>query len=267
LFFLGSVGGSLMGLVVNSAEIVSVGASGAVMGLLAAALVTVMRFPPGAMRTHLQGQLLGFLIPSLIPLATHGDAGHVDYAAHFGGAIVGGLAGYVLLKIWPRDSAEPRFRGAAYGLAAIGVTGFLASLFFAKQSYAAYAEELSFSPAELLVEDGKIPEDVATAAREVETWGKDRPRDPRVRFFRTLRLLDEGKDVDAVTELRAGLSERQILDRAFGNKILESAMRGLLAEVLLQQGKRDEAKREAAPVCELLDQAASKDVRELGLCE
>src|SRR5262249_20109629 len=44
LFFLGALGGSLMGLAVNPPNMVSVGASGAVMGLLAAALVAAMRF-------------------------------------------------------------------------------------------------------------------------------------------------------------------------------------------------------------------------------
>ena len=50
LFFLGALGGSLMGLAVNSAEVVSVGASGAVMGLLAAALVASLRLPRGQER-------------------------------------------------------------------------------------------------------------------------------------------------------------------------------------------------------------------------
>ena len=54
LFFVGAIGGSLMGIVVNPSNMVSVGASGAVMGLLAAALVAAMRFPPGATRTQIQ---------------------------------------------------------------------------------------------------------------------------------------------------------------------------------------------------------------------
>ena len=78
LFFLGALGGSFMGLAVNSAEVVSVGASGAVMGLLAAALVASLRLPRGQERTSVQLPLVQFLLPSLLPLATHRQEGHVD---------------------------------------------------------------------------------------------------------------------------------------------------------------------------------------------
>src|SRR6185369_6802527 len=102
----------------NTPNFVSVGASGAVMGLLASALVMTSRFPRGAAKTQSQTQLLQFLIPSLIPLATHREGGHIDFAAHFGGAIAGGLAGWVLLKVWPREETRPRFQRAVNGFAA-----------------------------------------------------------------------------------------------------------------------------------------------------
>jgi rhomboid protease GluP len=70
LFFVGALGGSLMGLALNPENMVSVGASGAVMALLAAALVVASRFPPGPRKLQMQTQILQFLIPSLIPLAT-----------------------------------------------------------------------------------------------------------------------------------------------------------------------------------------------------
>ncbi|MBK6533087.1 MAG: rhomboid family intramembrane serine protease [Deltaproteobacteria bacterium] len=47
LFVVGALGGSLMGLAINPDNLVSVGASGAIMGCSAAALVSAMRLPEG----------------------------------------------------------------------------------------------------------------------------------------------------------------------------------------------------------------------------
>jgi rhomboid protease GluP len=266
LFWLGAVGGSLMGLAVNPPQIVSVGASGAVMGLLAAALVAAMRFPPGPTRTQIQGQLLQFLIPSLIPLATTRHEGRIDFAAHFGGAIVGAIAGYALMKIWPKTEKEPRFGGMAQGLAALSVLGFAGSLYAANAHYGEYAADAAFTAADLLVEDGKIPKDVATAAKEVETWGKGYPRDPRVHFFRAIGLADANREAAAEAELRAALAEREILDRAFSNKKFENGIRAVLCELLVRQGRRDEARREAVSLCKT-DGTTPAELVELGLCD
>jgi rhomboid protease GluP len=265
LFFLGATGGSLMGLAVNPANIVSVGASGAVMGLLAAALVAAMRFPRGPARTQIQAQLLQFLVPSLVPLATMRNEGRIDFAAHFGGALIGAVAGFVLMKMWPKTEERPRFPGVALGLALAAVLGFGGSLYAAGANYPAYAKEAAFSAADLLVDDAKIPKAVADATRDVETWGKGYPRDPRVHFFRALRFVDEKNESAAEGELRAALGEREILDRAFPNKKFETGVRAFLCDLLVQQGRRDEARREAAPICAAA--AAPDGFRDLGLCE
>lgn len=267
LFFVGALGGSLLALLVNPASVVSVGASGAVMGLLAAALVAAMRFPPGSTRTQIQLPLLQFLIPSLIPLAIHPQGGHIDFAAHFGGAIAGGFAGYALMKIWPRNEQRPRYGAATNALAAIGIACFAFSLFSAKREYTANAAEVGFSSQNVLVEDGKIPADLARAKKEVEIWGKDRPRDPRVHLFRALRLIDEQDFESAEKELRLALSEREILDRAFSNRKLETGIRSVLSELLLQQGRRADAIREASPICSAAEDSAQSRLRELGLCD
>lgn len=267
LFFIGALGGSLMGLAINPPEVVSVGASGAVMGLLAAALVTAMRFPRGVQRTQIQVSMLQFLIPSLIPLASFRHGGRVDFAAHFGGAIAGAAAGFVLMKLWPREQERPRYRGGALGLAVASVFCFALSLFFSKQHYPAYAAAASFSAKDLLVDDEAIPKDFATAKRDVDTWGKAHPRDPRVHLYRAFRFFDDDNPNAAEAELRAALAEREILDRAFSNKKLEASIRSVLCQLLVQQGRRDEARREAAPVCNAPDGVTPEPLKSLGLCD
>ena len=93
------------------------------------------------------------------------------------------------------------------------------------------------------------------------------PRDPRVRFFRALSLLDEKNEVGAQKELTAALAEHEILDRAFPDHKLEAGIRALLSELLLQQGNRDEARRAAQPACSVSDSSASKRLHELHLCD
>src|SRR5207237_4926866 len=116
LFFIGTLGGSLMSLAINPADVVSVGASGAIMGLLAAALVLALRFPAGPQRTAIHMGLLRVFIPSLIPLAVHSGE-RIDFAAHLGGDLVGWLIGAILLISWPRPAARPLFDGAAVSVA------------------------------------------------------------------------------------------------------------------------------------------------------
>lgn len=265
LFLLGAAGGSFMGLIVNSADVMSVGASGAVMGLLAAALILAMRFPPGAARLQIQGRLLQFLIPSLIPLAmNHG--GHIDVAAHFGGAIAGLLSGYALFTVWPKNEENPRFPMVARGLAVMTVFVFGLSIALVKRHYATYLVDSTFRAADFLVDDSRIPEDPDRARREVESWGQGHPRDPRVHFFRALHLLDQNDEAGAESELRAALGEREILAQAFSDNRLETSMRTVLCQLLLSQGKHEEARRVAAPVCTAEDGSLPTKLKQLGLC-
>ena len=269
LFFLGALGGSLMGLLLNPANIVSIGASGAVMGLFAAAVATSMRFPEGRGRTQIQTSLLQVLIPSLIPLA-YRSGESVDIAAHLGGAIAGGFAGYGLMKIWPRDQEHVRFPGLAKGLAALGVGCFVVSVGLAKHAYPEYAAEAAFDAADLLVPDESIPDDPDVAAREVDTWGAKHPRDPRVHLYRAFKLSEAGDNAAAEKELRDALTEREIFARAFPSGHVERNVRGALADMLVEDGKVEEAKKEAAPICRE-DPAESAEVgasmRKMGLCE
>jgi rhomboid protease GluP len=266
VFLLGALGGSLMGLLLNPPNLVSVGASGAVMGMLTAALAMTFRFPRGGARTHAQMQLMQFLVPSLIPLATHREGGHIDYAAHFGGTLAGALASVVLLSIWPKTKEQPRFPGATRALALLSVAAFGLSAVLAKRHYAPYAEAAAFFAQDLLVNDDAIPENGETAENEVETWGKGHPRDPRVHYYRARRLMRDNQLDAAEAELRAALAEKEILARAFASKQLETGIRTLLCGLLLEQGKLDEAKREAAPLCQGDPAQTPTKLRELELC-
>src|SRR5262249_1389580 len=109
LFVLGGLGGGLMSLPVNPPTVVSVGASGAIMGLCPAAFVCSFRYPSGAGRTQIQMAMMQVLIPALIPIATTRTGGHIDFGAHLGGALTGLILGFAMLKTWKPESERPAF--------------------------------------------------------------------------------------------------------------------------------------------------------------
>jgi rhomboid protease GluP len=241
------VTGSLLGLAINDASLVSVGASGAIMGVLAAAFVLTLRLQKGPVRTSIQMQLGRILIPSLIPFATQGG-GRVDVAAHIGGAIGGAAVAGLLALMWNMDREARPLRRVATALTTFSSILFITAIGGALPGYAARAEDARLDPKKLLVQDGAIPEDVHEAASTVAEWGKQHDRDPRVHYYRAVNHLDDRRMSDAERELRAALAEKAILKKFFDRK-LEVTIRTLLAAILRDQEKFDDARREAAPIC------------------
>jgi rhomboid protease GluP len=141
LYGLGAGVGALGSTLANPDTTVSVGASGAGMALLAGLFVLSFREPKGPARTALQASSLRVLVPSLLPIATSGDA--VDLAAHVGGALAGVAVGWVLLR-------EPVSRpggGVATALAA-GVLGFtVAGVAFTAREVPAAVVQAGLQPA------------------------------------------------------------------------------------------------------------------------
>jgi rhomboid protease GluP len=241
LFFVGALGGSLASMAINPADTVSVGASGAIMGLLAAALVLAFRFPSGGQRTAIHVSLLRVFIPSMIPLAVHSGP-RIDFAAHLGGAVVGGLLGGLVLATWPRTAPRPRFAGAAVALA---LAGAVVLGWSGQQAHAAYGRR---ALARFLIPDEQLPKTDDEIASRARTLASVYPRDPRGRLFHAAVLLRANDPPGAEAELRKALAEKELLQLYFTPE-LEVALRSTLARALLAQSRTEDAKREAQPVC------------------
>lgn len=91
----GALAGAFMSMLYNPPNVVSVGASGAIMGLLAALFVLTFRERWGAARLERQVFLLRLLVPALLPVAA---GAHVDVSAHIGGAIGGAVIGLLVRR-------------------------------------------------------------------------------------------------------------------------------------------------------------------------
>jgi rhomboid protease GluP len=272
VYTLSALGGSLLGLVLNDASIVSVGASGAIMGLFAASLVLSFLVPKGSARSSLHLRLGQFLVPTLIPqtdraLAGAMDVGKVDYSAHLGGAAAGLACGLVLFLV---HRAHPRDQGFALprtgaGLAVASLLAFVVATFGVVRSYPALAATANLKAEDLLVADDKIPADSRRAEATVLVWGADRLRDPRVRLYRGLKLLDDSPAA-AEQELRAGLAEQAILHKFF-DRHLEVVLRGALCNALAEQGRHADAEREAQSICHGGGDGGVPDIiASLGVC-
>jgi rhomboid protease GluP len=133
IFVLSALGGSALSTLLSASNQVSVGASGAILGLFAAQVVLAyFHFPEGATRTRLANMSWRILIPTLLTLQTAAGTISIDYGAHIGGALTGAIIGAGLSLIWPREGLRPAAQSFAWliniGACAILVYGVLEML-------------------------------------------------------------------------------------------------------------------------------------------
>jgi rhomboid protease GluP len=261
-----AVAGVLVSMAVNPPSVVSVGASGALMGLVACMFVVSFHFTAGPTRAHLQSVALRVLIPSLIPLATAVTGMHVDFGAHLGGAIGGAFLGLVLLASWPAASPLPRLRRLAAAIAAAGLAAAVATVVPVSNSLSKVRHEMELLA--LLIPNSEIPRTDADWRKQGDSLAARYPRDPRPRLFRGMMRLDAGDLAGAERELRAGLADAE----TFKDVLPQIAMvlRTNLATALSDNQRKAEAKEIAAPVCQL-DTAETRSFRtrlkRAGLCD
>ena len=258
VFAVSAVTGSAMSLLINPETLISVGASGAIMGLFAAAFAVAYRYPVASpMRTYLISGSLRVLIPSMLPLFGALTGEKIDYAAHLGGAIGGAAVGGLLVLVWRPGEVLPPLRGAAWALAAAFIVGVLYSGVEIAKGYSEYDLSSNLIPAREIKQDRAAK---ANSASLVASY----PRDPRSHMYRALALLDAGDRAGAESEWKAALSEDKML-RTFFKPELEEFLRANLAQTLNENGKEAEALETARPICGKKGEARDALAKD-GLC-
>jgi rhomboid protease GluP len=243
VYVLGSMGGALGSITLNAPDTVTVGASGAIMGLLGATLICSYADVAGEKHARrMRWIAIRLLVPSLIPIATAGGP-QVDYSAHLGGALAGGLAGFALQIFWPEESDRPSHASVAMGLAASGAVASLLSLFLVAQSYSVWAVRGND-----MIPDALLPAKDADAIAQSGTLTERYPHDPRGHFFRALYFLDAHDLADAEEHLRTALSEREALE-AETSPEFQQVLRIVLAVTLVGESHDSEAKILSASDC------------------
>ncbi|HXJ00112.1 MAG TPA: rhomboid family intramembrane serine protease [Micropepsaceae bacterium] len=252
LFVIAGLGGAAGSLALNPSQIISVGASGAIVGLLAAAFVCSFTFESGQLRRKMRKVSLRFLVPSLLPallpLSTAAGGTQVDYGAHIGGAIAGALMGFALSETWPEISPRPAFERLAGGIAIAGTLAAALSFALIAAHYSDY-QSLYVARGAVLIPQSELPQSeddgIARSAQLVDRF----PHDPRAHLVRAIYFLQHRNPSDAEHQLRLGLAERDVLSRELPPQV-EKSLDLVLAVVLVIEHRKAEARTVAEPVCQ-----------------
>jgi len=243
VFALGALAGSALSLVTTAQTMVSVGASGGIMAMLATLLVISIRLPTGRQKQSLQMRMAQMAVPAVIPLGGHAGVGLVDYGAHIGGAMFGVVVGVMLLRTWRPDAALPRFRSVAAVLACVLVVMFSGAGAMAARSYRVEADRVAaLIPADL------IPKDDASVMAQGEDMLARYPGDGRSYWMAGVVRLRRNDVAGAEGLLRKGLTMVQA-DPANYQPVLASNMQALLALMMVDQGRSSDAIAFARPAC------------------
>lgn len=218
LLAIGAVAGSLLSLAVDDASLVSIGASGGIMALIAAAALLCYTLPEAADTLSGRSLFLRILVPSLIPTSDG-----VDYAAHFGGAIIGGgIAGLLACWGW-LDRHLAVLRAIAWAAA----IAFGAGALFGAVQLARAAPEFNPDARLMPINRGQalIGSDEA-AARALVT---DYPGDPQARLVLSVALYRADKTAEAEKEAVQGLRQIRTYGSGLFGPVVEPEIKAMIA--------------------------------------
>jgi rhomboid protease GluP len=247
LFFLGAIGGALGSMAVNSTEIVSVGASGAIMCLIAAAFVILFRSRQEK-RWDIQWELLRAVLLSLVPLIYGNGRTGIDGGAHLGGVLTGLVLGGLLWAIWKEDGPALRWARTARWFAGLGLLLFVVAIHRAAALHEQYARTAGLIP------EAEMPETEDAIQRRGPELIRQYPNDPRSHWlqgevYHLYKVHDLG---NAERELRLALA-----DPSLGTRFLPELRRKMefdLARLLLDTGRAEEALELAKSFCSAADE-------------
>ena len=243
IYFTGGFAGALLSMMLNPADMLSVGASGAIMATLAA--LFTLSFHTGAKRPRLMRRVASIsLFPALLPSVGHGSI--TDINAHLGGALAGTAIAFLMLVVWQEHEETPPARSlaAVFSGAWVALTVYAFSL--SHGTFTQYARDgVDY------IRPADMPKDVETMKTNSYALVEKYPRDPRSHMFRGIYFLQQNDASDAEPYFRSAmaLSEKsQIMSPAF-----HDWTQALLALDVRALGRPDEAKTVAAPLCKRED--------------
>jgi rhomboid protease GluP len=240
IFLVSAFGGEIGSLVGNPPNIPGVGASGAISGLIGALLIISFHHRADPLeQAGMRKTALFFGVPAIAPLF-FGATGNTDYFAHLGGAIAGAGMALTICMIWADDLRLPQFAKPAAIAAALGLGFSSVSVAFAATGY----QERALVAAQL-IPSKNLPEfKKLTDAMTVEFLRKY-PKDPMSHVMRAVWL--EPRSMGAAEgALRMAVTLAEV-DGIRPHTVALS--RPMLAVIVAEQGRRDEALRLIQGTC------------------
>jgi rhomboid protease GluP len=245
VFFVSALAGDVVSIYSQDPQMMGVGASGAIMGLLAAMLVCSFHIAAKGQQIKMRWLALRIMIPALLPLGGNGGAHGgllIDYSAHAGGATAGVVMGLLINAIWPQGEPKPVLRPIAEWLGIAGLLTATASFALVVLHYPAY-QAISAT----LAPDAQIPNERTQAIAAADDLVNRYPKDPRVHFNLALGDMKAGVRGAAAGELKTALGETEQLSELPPE--FSAVSRYVMALALLQDGDSDGAHAVAAPIC------------------
>jgi rhomboid protease GluP len=240
IFVLSALTGMAGSLMSNPHAIPTVGASGAITGVIAALFVVSYHNQCDPVeREAMQRWALRLGVPALGPILYSASSG-VDYAAHLGGAIGGGALAFVVTSAWTGHGFRPPHAVAAGYAALQGLCLATISVFPASAQYKAAALiAAERMPARLM------PDDMNKGAKASADLVFRYPKGPKSHFLRAHALVLQDELHGAEAELRKAIA----LSTKPADKGTRAAANAYLALVLLERGARAEAIDRAKEGC------------------
>jgi len=181
------------------------------------------------------GQVLALSIVPIFFLSGQG----IDFYSHIGGALVGGLMGWLAYAVWPRQQKRPGLQPLMRVLAGLGV---LVCLYGAVQVQQHLAHGQRF--AAVLAPDTAYED--ASSFANADKLVAQYPDDPRLYMMKGLVLLDDRQPREAEALFRKALSFERVLQFNFKPQ-LRYDMQAMLVISLLMQLRETEARAAATP--------------------
>jgi rhomboid protease GluP len=262
IFAIGALAGSI-GSLLMSDVLVSIGASGAIMALLAAVLVWCVPFEDRVRGKRLRRAAIWMFVSALLPAA----GSHIDLGAHAGGAVAGGVMGFVLQIMWPEAEERPGHQSFASAIAAAG----LAAAFLSFLLIAIFpTPDVGQQRLPALIPASELPQSADEGMRKSRELVRRYPDDPRGHMLRALSFLRLDEITEAQAELRLAMAKSQ----APGMEAYRIKIRLILAVTMTAQNRIDDAKAILEPGdCKIASQpnsdglgAAYRRLRQTGVC-
>jgi rhomboid protease GluP len=248
---LGGAAGSLLG---NDHLITTVGASGAITGMVGALFVACFHCAANATQLRRMLWTAGLVgVPALAPLA-YGAVGQVDYFCHSGGAVAGGSFSLLMLTSWTGGQFRPNYRGAAALAAAVGLVAALGSCLFASRHFAGQAAE-----AARFIPGAEVADSMNGDSKQAFEFLRRYPDDPRSHVAEAMVYLrrepvSRSDLSNAEEELRTAMTLEAPIEIRQPVKNLSQL---ILASVVAEQGRWGEAQAIASGLCHARDGLAA----------
>lgn len=243
IFAASAFGGGVGSMIGNDPASATVGASGAITGLVAAGLVMSFHHRADAADARkMRRRAIFLLAPALLPLYL-GVRDHVDYHAHLGGALVGGAVALALIVSWDGGSFRPRWARIAARTSMAGLAVSLISCLFA---FFHYPDEAAV--AQTIIPDSLATQPFASLTNQSSDLMGRYPADPRALLIRAAFFVKIEQFSEAETLLRRAMTMEWPARPVMETKVRRRAQ-AILAVVLLDERRRGEALDMASPIC------------------